>query len=125
MNYSMDHTVYFKTLDQYRYNPALIISGEEGEPIYASAPGKVTKIEQLAQTGITVTLDMGNGYEAVYGQLKELPVAEGAYLEKGDLIGYLSQPTKYYNLEGVNLYFEILKNGVPEDPMNYMDYQES
>ena len=27
MNYSMDKTVYFSTLDQYKYNPALIISG--------------------------------------------------------------------------------------------------
>ena len=28
MNYSMDKTVYFSTLDQFKYNPALIISGE-------------------------------------------------------------------------------------------------
>ena len=28
MNYSMDQTVYFKSLDQYRYNPAVIIGAK-------------------------------------------------------------------------------------------------
>lgn len=121
INYSMDQTTYFQTLDQYRYNPALIISGEEGEPIYASASGTVAGLEQSTQTGLTVTLDMGNGYKAIYGQLKEIPVKEGQYLEQGDLIGYLSQPTKYYSLEGTNLYFEILKDGVPVNPMDFME----
>ena len=31
MSYSMDKTVYFSTLDQYKYNPAVIISGAEGD----------------------------------------------------------------------------------------------
>ena len=121
INYSMDQTTYFTTLDQYRYNPALIISGEEAEPIYAAAAGTVKSIDQLAQTGITVTLDMGNGYEATYGQLQELPISEGQYLAKGDLIGYLSQPTKYYSLEGTNLYFEVRKDGESVNPMDYME----
>ena len=28
--YSMDETVFFQTLEQYQYNPAMIISGEAG-----------------------------------------------------------------------------------------------
>ena len=39
INYSMDKTVYFSTLEQYKYNPALIIGGQVGEMIGASAPG--------------------------------------------------------------------------------------
>ena len=31
MNYSMDKTVYFATLDQYKYNPALSLSAEQKE----------------------------------------------------------------------------------------------
>lgn len=31
MSYSMDKTVYFQTLDQYKYNPAVIIEGAEGD----------------------------------------------------------------------------------------------
>lgn len=121
INYSMDQTVYFSTLEQYKYNPALIIGGTVGENIGASAPGIVTNVEQDAQTGLTVTLDMGNGYSAVYGQLKEVPVQIGDYVEKGQIVGYLSEPTKYFSMEGPNLYFEVLKDEVPVNPLDFME----
>ena len=121
MGYSMDQTVFFQTLEQYRYNPAMIISGEVGESIGASAAGIVTIIEETAQTGTTVTPDMGNGYSAVYGQLADVPVAVGDYVDTGESLGTLSEPTKYYSVEGPNLYFEVLKDGQPVDPMNFME----
>lgn len=121
MNYSMDQTVYFSTLDQYKYNPAVIISGEVGNEVVAAARGIVKSVEINAQTGTTVTMDLGNGYEAVYGQLKEVPVKEGKYLEQGEMVGYLSEPTKYYSVEGCNLYFQLLKDGQPVNPMEYLD----
>lgn len=121
MSYSMDQTVFFQTLEQYKYNPAMIISGEAGEMIGASAAGIVTNIEETAQTGTTVTLDMGNGYSAVYGQLSDVPVAVGDYVGAGESLGTLSEPTKYYSVEGPNLYFEVLKDGEPVDPMNFME----
>lgn len=121
MGYSMDQTVFFQTLEQYKYNPAMIIGGEVGETITASAAGIVTNIEETAQTGTTVSLDMGNGYTAVYGQLTDVPLSTGDYVNAGEMIGNLSEPTKYYSVEGPNLYFEILKDGEPVDPMNFME----
>lgn len=121
MGYSMDQTVFFQTLEQYKYNPAMIIGGEVGETITASAAGIVTNIEETAQTGTTVSLDMGNGYTAVYGQLIDVPLSTGDYVNAGEMIGNLSEPTKYYSVEGPNLYFEILKDGEPVDPMNFME----
>ena len=121
MGYSMDQTVFFQTLEQYKYNPAMIIGGEVGETITASAAGIVTNIEETAQTGTTVSLDMGNGYTAVYGQLTDVPLSTGDYVNAGEMIGNLSEPTKYYSVEGPNLYFEILKDGEPVDPMNLME----
>ena len=119
--YSMDETVFFQTLEQYQYNPAMIIAGEAGETINASAAGTVTAIEESAQTGLTVTLDMGNGYSAVYGQLKDVQVKTGDYVAAGSAIGSLNEPTKYYSVEGTNLYFQVLKDGEPVDPMNFME----
>ena len=121
MGYSMDQTVFFQTLEQYKYNPAMIIGGEVGETITASAAGIVTNIEETAQTGTTVSLDMGNGYTAVYGQLTDVLLSTGDYVNAGEMIGNLSEPTKYYSVEGPNLYFEILKDGEPVDPMNFME----
>ena len=119
--FNMEQTVYFATLDQYKYNPAVIIAGEVGEEVWSATDGKVTSIKQDAQTGTTVTVDLGDGFEAIYGQLGELHVKEGDRIEEGVLIGYLGEPTKYYSVEGCNLYFQLLKDGEAVDPLHYLD----
>lgn len=120
MNYSMDKTVYFQTLDQYKYNPALIISGAEGDQVISGAAGLVKSIDVTAQTGTTVNLDLGSGYELLIGQLKEVPVNVGDYVEANTVIGYVSQPTKYYSEEGCNVYYEMRKDGLPIDPLEFV-----
>lgn len=120
ISYSMDKTVYFPTLQQYKYNPALIISGKVNDKVMAAARGKVTSIETSAQTGITVTMDLGDGYQAVYGQLKEVPLATGDVVEAGETIGYISEPTKYYSVEGSNLYFQIRQDGESRNPLDFL-----
>ena len=121
MNYSMDATIYHATLDQYKYNPAIIIAGEVNTKVYSVAKGKIVDISQNEVTGTTVTVDLGDGYQAIYGQLKELNFDVGDYLESGHVIGYVSEPTKYYSLEGSNLYFELQKDGEPIDPIVYFE----
>ena len=121
MNYSMDATIYHATLDQYKYNPAIIISGAVNNKVYSVAKGKITDISQNEVTGTTVTVDLGDGYQAIYGQLKELNFDEGDYLESGHVIGYVSEPTKYYSVEGSNLYFELQKDGEPIDPIVFFE----
>lgn len=117
LDYSMDKSVYFSTLNQYKYNPAVIIQGSQDSSVMCAAQGKVTSIETLDDTGMTVTMDIGDGYELVYGQLKELTVKEGDYRKAGETIGYVSEPTKYYAQEGCNVYFEVRKDGESVDPM--------
>ncbi len=121
MNYSMDQTVYFATLDQYKYNPALVIAGKVNDPVKAAATGRITDISTNEETGVTVTMDLGDGYSAVYGQLKEVLYKEGAVVEAGNAIGYIAEPTKYYSQEGSNLYFKLLKDDKPVNPMQYME----
>ena len=120
MNYSMDKTVYFSTLDQFKYNPALIISGAEGDQVIAGAAGIVKSIDVTAQTGTTVNLDLGNGYELLIGQLKEVPLNVGDTVEANTVVGYVSKPTKYYSLEGCNVYYAMKKDGQPVNPTDYM-----
>lgn len=120
MSYSMDKTVYFETLDQYKYNPALIIAGAENDNVMAAAPGIIKSIDRYPQIGNTVTVDMGNGYECIYGQLKDVQVRTGEYVSAGTILGYLDEPTKYYSLEGCNLYFEMRKDAQPVNPIDYV-----
>lgn len=116
LDYSMDATIFFPTLQQYQYNPAMVLAGKVNDKVYFVAKGKITNIETNEETGCTVTQDIGDGYTAVYGQLKELNFEVGDMVESGQVVGYISEPTKYYSVEGSNVYFQVLKNGVPVDP---------
>ena len=113
MHYSMDKSIYFATLDQYKYNPATIFSAEEGTAVTACAQGKVTSVFEDEEIGKAVTLDLGDGYEATYGQLTEISVKENSYVNPGETIGSVASPTKYYSAEGSNVYFALTHNGEP------------
>ncbi len=119
LNYSMDSTIYFATLDQYKYNPAVIIAGEVNNKVYSVAKGKVIGLSNNEETGCTMTVDLGDGYRAIYGQLKEPNFAVGDYVESGHVLGYVAEPTKYYSVEGSNLYFALQKDGQPVDPVAF------
>lgn len=117
VNYSMDKTVYFPTLDQYKYNPAIIIQANEGDMITAAAAGKVISVMEDPQIGHAVIMDLGNGYEVTYGQLTNILVSEGSYVSMGDMIAQVAAPTKYFSIEGTNVYFKLTKDGEPINPM--------
>ena len=117
INYSMDKTIYFRTLDQYKYNPAIVIQANEGDMITAAAAGKVISVYEDPQIGNAVKMDLGNGYEITYGQLTNILVSEGSYVAMGDLIAQVAAPTKYYSVEGTNVYFMLTKDGEPLNPM--------
>lgn len=118
INYSMDKTIYFPTLEQYKYNPAIVISATQGENIAAAADGRVTSVGYDPVIGNTVVMDLGNGYELTYGQLDNIIVSEGSYVSVGDTIGTVASPTKYYSLEGTNVYFMLTKDDQPVNPMS-------
>ena len=121
LNYSMDQTVYFSTLSQYKYNPAIVISANEGHPVSACASGKVTAIGSSEEIGSFLEMDLGNGYEMVLGQLQEISVSEGEIVERGQVVGKVAAPTKYYSLEGTNVYLKITKADIPVNPMSLLD----
>ena len=117
VNYSMDKTVYFPTLQQYKYNPAIIIQANVGDLVTAASAGKVSSIfnDPLIVNGIT--MELGGGYEMTYGQLANILVSEGSYVAAGDVIAEVASPTKYFSVEGTNVYFKLTKDGTPVNPM--------
>ena len=118
--YSMDKAVYFETLDQYKYNPAVVISAEVGTPVVAVSAGRITGRYWDYETGWTYEMDMGGGYKAYYGQLEYMQKDEDTYVVAGDVLGYVANPTMYYSEEGSNLYFAMTKDGKPVYPMDYV-----
>ena len=53
------------------------------------------KIEKTEELGNVITMELGNGYEVIYGQLGNLQVKEGDLAEKGDYIADVAATTKY------------------------------
>ncbi len=121
INYSMDKTVYFPTLQQYKYNPAVIIQANEGDLITAASAGKVISVFTDTQIGNGITMELGGGYEATYGQLRNILVSEGSYVATGDVIAEVETPTKYYSVEGTNVYFKLTKDGEPVNPLTKLN----
>jgi murein DD-endopeptidase MepM/ murein hydrolase activator NlpD len=120
LDYSMDSTIYFPTLDQYKCNPGLVIQGDVSTPVVAPANAKVQEVGSNEEIGSYVVLNMGNNYTAVCGQLKELQVVENEYVKEGQVLGYIAEPTKYYSVEGANIFFELTQENKAIDPLDYM-----
>lgn len=117
IEYSADKVVFFPTLSQFKTNPALIIGSEVGESVKSSANGVVKSIEKNDETGTTVTIAIGDDFNVVYGQLKDLAVSKGDEVSEGQVIGKIAKPTKYYSVEGANLYYQIKQNGETVNPL--------
>lgn len=121
MEFSMDHSVYFETLAQYQYNPAMIISAPEGTEVLAAAAGTVTEVGKSNEYGHYVTMDIGDGFEITYGQLFDITTEVGETLDTGERFAMVSFPTRNYSAEGDNLYFKLTQDGVAVDPALYLE----
>lgn len=119
--FSSDKTIYFETLDQYKCNPVILIKADVNQEVVAAFGGTVESITEDSVNGMVLTVDMGNGYKAIYGQMKDINVKEGEAVVKGQAIGNVAQPTKYYTEEGSHLYFGLTKDETPVNPQDYLE----
>lgn len=121
LDYSMDTTIYFPTLEQYKCNPGMVIQSDVSQPVSAPADSRVLEAGTNEEIGNYLVLDLGDGYTVTCGQMKEVQAVAGEYLEKGQVLGYVAEPTKYYTLEGPNIYLELEKDGAAVDPLDYLE----
>lgn len=118
--YSMDTTVYFKTLEQYRCNPGMLIAAEEGTDFISAYAGIVSAIEDTKEFGTLITVELGNGYKTYYGQAMNVCVKVGDDVAVGQVIGEVAPVSSYYKQEGNHLYFKITKDDAPVDPVTLL-----
>ncbi|MGN0507260.1 MAG: peptidoglycan DD-metalloendopeptidase family protein [Lachnospiraceae bacterium] len=122
--YSPDHGVFHYTLEQFRTSNAVVLSSEVGTPVFAAAKGVVVSITDNVRTGKTVKLALGNDIYLVYGQLALDGLEVGDVVKEGDCIGAVAAPTRYYVIEGPNLYFQVLEGEEPINPMLLLHGEE-
>ena len=122
--YSPDHGVFHYTLEQFSASEAVVLSSSVGTEVKAAAKGVVTAIEEDVRIGTTVTLALGNDTSLVYGQLEVADLKEGDVVEAGECLGTVAEPTRYYVIEGPNLYFQVLEGEESIDPMALLQGEE-
>jgi len=91
----------------------IAIAGKLGQPVLASAPGRVI----FSGTGIRgfgklIVIKHNNTYLSVYGHNNELLVKEGQNVSKGQKIAEMGST----DTDQVKLHFEIRRFGKPVDP---------
>lgn len=121
INFSMEKSVYFATLDQYKYSPAMVVEATEGGQVVAATEAVISEVYKDNEVGNVVKMDLGDGYTLMYGQLQDVSVTPGQYVTTGQLIGTAGAPTRYYSVEGCNVYVKLTKNGEPINPMSYLE----
>lgn len=118
--YSMDTTVYFQTLEQYKCNPGMLIAAEKGDQVEAVYAGTVKETGESKEFGQYLILELGNQYEVFYGQLQDIHVKKGDAVSAGDKLASVANPSSYYEKEGCHLYLAITKDGKPVNPVSLM-----
>ncbi|MGY5346476.1 peptidoglycan DD-metalloendopeptidase family protein [Paenibacillus glucanolyticus] len=88
-----------------------------GSTIMASASGRVVFAGQQSGYGNVVIVDHGNGYRTLYGHMSKISVSNGQSVGQGSKLGVMGNTGRS---TGTHLHFEVQKNGVAQNPMNYL-----
>jgi len=95
------------------------IGVDTGTEVKAADGGKVIFAGWKGNYGKLVIIDHENGYTTYYGHCSKLKVSAGQRVARGEVIA-LSGATG--NVTGPHLHFEVRKNGVPQNPLKYLNY---
>ena len=86
-----------------------------GTPIHAAADGQVTRAGWAGGYGRQVRLAHGDGMATSYSHMSSMAVEPGAYVRRGQLIGYVGSSGLS---TGPHLHYEVYRGGVAVDPLS-------
>ncbi|HEY4138597.1 MAG TPA: peptidoglycan DD-metalloendopeptidase family protein [Casimicrobiaceae bacterium] len=93
------------------------IAGTAGEPVVASAPGKVVYAGTgLRGYGKLIIIKHNSIYLSAYAHNREILVKEGQQVTRGQKIAEMGNS----DTDQVKLHFEIRRLGKPMDPVRYL-----
>ncbi|WP_409296347.1 peptidoglycan DD-metalloendopeptidase family protein [Peribacillus sp. SCS-26] len=101
-----------------RMHKGIDIAGPSKRTIKASDNGVVKFAGMSNGYGNKVIIDHQNGYETLYGHLASISIKEGDVVAAGTKIGVMGSTG---DSTGVHLHFEVRKNGILKNPLNYIN----
>jgi len=100
------------------YHPGLDIAAVTGVPVRSAAGGTVIFAGIDEEYGNLVVVEHGMGLESRYAHNDRISVREGDRVRRGQILAAVGSTG---NSSAPHLHFEIRKDGVPVDPLQYLD----
>jgi len=107
-----------QSFDPARRHFGVDYAGRQGTPVCAAADGIVVFANWTYEDGNMVILSHGGGYMTVYKHNQQLLKSVHAVVKRGEPIALLGTSGK--TSHGSHLHFEVLKDGVPRDPDEFL-----
>jgi murein DD-endopeptidase MepM/ murein hydrolase activator NlpD len=108
-------------IDPFLHQPAMHtgmdLRGNLGDPVHATAAGKVVKAGWEGGYGQMVEIDHGEGLSTRYGHLSEIDVTVGQKVRIGQVIGRLGSTGRS---TGPHLHYETRINGEAVNPAKFL-----
>lgn len=99
------------------FHQGLDISTEKGQPIFATADGRVESASYTGDYGNLIVLRHDFGLATRYGHLSRFNVKPGATVHRGDVIGFVGSTGRS---TGAHLHYEIVANGKLINPLQLL-----
>jgi murein DD-endopeptidase MepM/ murein hydrolase activator NlpD len=99
------------------FHQGIDISTEKGQPVYATADGRVETAAYAGDYGNLIVIKHGFGLATRYAHLSGFAVKAGEAVRRGQVIGYVGATGR---ATGAHLHYEILANGQLLNPLQLL-----
>jgi len=99
------------------FHQGLDISTDKGQPVYATADGRIESAAYTGEYGNFVVVQHGFGLTTRYGHLSAFAVKPGQSIRRGAVLGYVGATGR---ATGSHLHYEILANGQLINPLRLL-----
>jgi murein DD-endopeptidase MepM/ murein hydrolase activator NlpD len=105
-------------------HPAIDLRASFNTPLKASGSGYVARVNINGSSYGYIMIVHGDGLSTVYGHVNQSYVSEDEYVIQGQTIGLSGglpgTRGAGYLTTGPHLHFEVRKNGIPVNPLEYL-----
>lgn len=100
------------------FHPGVDIATYYGAPVYATAAGYVQEAGWNGGYGRYIRISHDSGYDTAYGHMSSIATYAGAYVEKGEVIGYVG--SSGYST-GPHVHYEVIDGSGFRNPLRFVN----